>query len=130
MGAGSGEGGKVSKGIPKQKIAVYDLDDAERLASELAASDILSNATRVGMHPLEEVSLITDASLFRKNLVVTDVIYKPEKTRLLQDAEAAGCKVVGGLGMIIYQGAEAAKFNFDNTVKVLQEGWSEAMPEK
>ena len=40
---------------------------------------------------------------------MTDVVYEPEKTKLLQDAEAAGCKVIGGLGMLIYQGAAAAK---------------------
>ena len=32
-----------------------------------------------------------------------------EESKLLQDAEAAGCKTVGGLGMLIYQGAAAAK---------------------
>lgn len=68
------------------------MDDAERLAAEIRTSDILSNATRVGMHPLENISIITDHSLFRKELVVTDVVYEPEKTKLLQDAEAAGCK--------------------------------------
>ena len=97
------------KAFPSQKITVYDMDDAERLAAEIRTSDILSNATRVGMHPLENISIITDHSLFRKELVVTDVVYEPEKTKLLQDAEAAGCKTVGGLGMLIYQGAAAAK---------------------
>lgn len=95
--------------FPEQKITLYDLDDAKRLAEEIKTSDILSNATKVGMHPLEDVSLITDHSLFRKELVVTDVVYDPEKTKLLQEAEAAGCKVIGGLGMLIYQGAAAAK---------------------
>ena len=85
------------------------MDDNEKLAAEIRTSDILSNATRVGMHPLENISIITDHSLFRKELVVTDVVYEPEKTKLLQDAEAAGCKTVGGLGMLIYQGAAAAK---------------------
>ena len=88
---------EYQKAFPSQKITVYDMDDT------------LSNATRVGMHPLENISIITDHSLFRKELVVTDVVYEPEKTKLLQDAEAAGCKTVGGLGMLIYQGAAAAK---------------------
>lgn len=100
---------EYQQAFPEQKITVYDLDDTEKLEAEIRTSDILSNATRVGMHPLEEISLITDASLFRKDLVVTDVVYEPEKTKLLQEAEAAGCKTVGGLGMLIYQGAAAAK---------------------
>lgn len=95
--------------FPEQKIALYDLDDTEKLAEEIKTSDILSNATKVGMHPMEGMSIITDPTLFRKELVVTDVVYEPEKTKLLQDAEAAGCKVIGGLGMLIYQGAAAAK---------------------
>ena len=70
------------KAFPSQKITVYDMDDAERLAAEIRTSDILSNATRVGMHPLENISIITDHSLFRKELVVTDVVYEPEKTKL------------------------------------------------
>lgn len=95
--------------FPNQKIALFDLDDREKLAEEIKTSDILSNATKVGMHPLEDLSIITDKAWFRKELVVTDVVYDPEKTKLLKDAEAAGCKAIGGLGMLIYQGAAAAK---------------------
>lgn len=95
--------------FPNQKIALFDLDDREKLAEEIKTSDILSNATKVGMHPLEDLSIITDKTWFRKELVVTDVVYDPEKTKLLKDAEAAGCKAIGGLGMLIYQGAAAAK---------------------
>ncbi len=100
---------EYQKAFPSQKIAVFDMDDTEKLAEEIRTSDILSNATRVGMPPLEDMSIITDHSLFRKDLVVTDVVYEPEKTKLLREAEAVGCKTVGGLGMLIYQGAAAAK---------------------
>lgn len=100
---------EYQEAFPQQKITLYDLDNSEQLVKEVQTSDILTNATKVGMHPLEDKSLITDTSLFRKDLVVTDVVYDPEKTKLLHDAEAAGCKVIGGLGMLIYQGAAAAK---------------------
>ena len=69
--------------------------------------DILSNATRVGMAPDVERSVITDQSCFRPELVVTDVVYAPPETKLLQDARAAGCKTCDGLGMLLCQGAEA-----------------------
>ena len=36
-------------------------------------------------------------------MVVTDLVYTPLKTRLLQEAEAAGCTVVDGLGMLLHQ---------------------------
>lgn len=100
---------EYQEAFPQQKITLYDLDNSEQLIKEIQTSDILTNATKVGMHPLEDKSLITDTSLFRKDLVVADVVYDPEKTKLLHDAEAAGCKVIGGLGMLIYQGAAAAK---------------------
>lgn len=69
--------------------------------------DILSNATRVGMAPYENVSNITDLSWFRRDLVVTDVVYSPAETRMLREARAAGCRTCDGLGMLLCQGAEA-----------------------
>ena len=59
------------------------------------------------MAPDVERSVITDQSCFRPELVVTDVVYAPPETKLLQDARAAGCKTCDGLGMLLCQGAEA-----------------------
>jgi len=61
------------------------------------------------MHPDEDQSPIKDTSVFRKDLVVADVVYNPKKTKLLQEAEAAGCTTVPGIGMLLWQGAEAFK---------------------
>jgi shikimate dehydrogenase len=41
----------------------------------------------------------------RAGLVVMDIVYNPLKTRLLQEAEAAGCVTIDGLSMFVYQGA-------------------------
>ena len=49
------------------------------------------------------------SSDLREELVVSDVVYNPRKTRLLTDAEAAGCRIVPGVGMLLWQGAEAFK---------------------
>lgn len=59
------------------------------------------------MAPNEDASLIEDTGWFRKDLVVTDAVYAPPQTRLLKEAEAAGCVVCNGLGMLLCQGAEA-----------------------
>ena len=91
---------------PACKITLQDLDDREALQEAIASADILSNATRVGMAPLENESSI-DPSFFRPDLVVTDVVYAPPRTKMLRDAETAGCKTCDGLGMLLCQGAEA-----------------------
>lgn len=99
----------IKKEVPECAVNLYDLEDIQKLNDKIAASDILVNATHVGMHPHEEQSPIKDTSIFRKDLVVADVVYNPRKTKLLEDAEAAGCKTVGGIGMLLWQGAEAFK---------------------
>lgn len=99
----------IKKEVPECAVNLYDLEDIQKLNDKIVASDILVNATHVGMHPHEEQSPIKDTSIFRKDLVVADVVYNPRKTKLLEDAEAAGCKTVGGIGMLLWQGAEAFK---------------------
>lgn len=99
----------INKEIPSCKVSLFDLADAKKLHEEIQSSDILVNATTIGMHPSTENSVINDLSAFRKDLVVTDVVYNPRETKLLLDAKNAGCKTIGGLGMLLWQGAEAFK---------------------
>lgn len=89
------------------RAAIFDNDDQKALKDSLEDSHILVNATSVGMEPNTDASLITDVSLFRPQLAVADIIYEPRKTRLLSLAKAAGCPVMNGLYMLLYQGAEA-----------------------
>ena len=97
----------IAKAAPECSLSLHDLDDGRDLYKTIRRCDILSNATRVGMAPEVERSVITDQSCFRPELVVTDVVYAPPETKLLQDAKAAGCKTCDGLGMLLCQGAEA-----------------------
>ncbi|MGI6010538.1 MAG: shikimate dehydrogenase [Ruminococcus sp.] len=89
------------------RAAIYDNADTKSLKNSLETSDILVNATSVGMEPDTQNSLITDISMFPKELAVADIIYEPRKTRLLSLAESAGCPTMNGLYMLLYQGAEA-----------------------
>ena len=82
-------------------------DNGRLVGHNTDGCDILSTATRVGMAPYENVSNITDLSWFRRDLVVTDVVYSPAETRMLREARAAGCRTCDGLGMLLCQGAEA-----------------------
>lgn len=99
----------IKKEVPECVVNLCDLEDIQKLNEEITSSDILVNATRVGMHPSEDQSPIKDTNVFRKELVVADVVYNPKKTKLLEEAESAGCKIVTGIGMLLWQGAEAFK---------------------
>ncbi len=77
-------------------------------ASISANFDIIINATSVGMSPNIDASPITDECL-HKGQVVCDIVYTPPRTKLLQMAEANGCKIVTGEGMLVHQGLESFK---------------------
>ncbi|MEO3947832.1 shikimate dehydrogenase [Gorillibacterium sp. CAU 1737] len=72
----------------------------------LAGAELVVNTTRAGMHPDVEESPLT-RSLLHPGLLVSDIVYNPRETQLLKDALAAGCRVHGGLGMFVHQGAYA-----------------------
>lgn len=86
-----------------------DLADTEELRRRIASSALLTNATSVGMSPAESETPIPDVSMFRPDLVISDVIYHPQKTRLLREAQEAGCHIFNGMYMLLYQGAAAFK---------------------
>lgn len=98
---------KIKAAVPECIVNVYDIDDAKRMKEEMQTADIFVNATIVGMKPMEDQSIIKDLSLLRPELVVADIVYNPEETKLLKDAKAAGCTCVGGKGMLVWQGASA-----------------------
>lgn len=91
------------------KISLYDFEDSSVLRREVSESAILTNASSVGMAPNTDLSIITDATMFHKDLIVSDVIYNPRETQLLKLARETGCATQNGLLMLLYQGAEAFK---------------------
>ena len=100
---------KIRAHVPGCTVNLYDLADKETFYKEIGSSDIFTNATRVGMKPMDDQSLVEDTGMFRKDLVVSDVVYNPRTTKLLADAKAAGCRTIPGIGMLLWQGAEAFK---------------------
>ncbi|MEM2960942.1 MAG: shikimate dehydrogenase [Candidatus Bathyarchaeia archaeon] len=79
------------------------LDD-EALERELKDSDILINATSLGMKP-NDAKTPVKLELLHSNLTVFDIVYEPLETRLLREARSVGAKTVDGLSMLIHQGA-------------------------
>jgi len=86
-------------------IEVFELLP-DYLEKALEHADILANATSVGMSPDSGKSLVP-AQLIRPGLVAVDIVYNPVRTKLLQDAAAAGAVIVEGLDMLVWQGALA-----------------------
>ncbi len=95
---------KLAEKCPECKVTVEHLEDKEDLEEAINKADIVINATIMGMKPHQDVTLV-DKSLFRKDLVVADTVYSPEKTKMILEAEEAGCKAIGGVGMLQQQGA-------------------------
>lgn len=89
------------------KATLYDLADLDKLKEEIADSYLFANATGMGMKPLEGQTYIPDKSFFRKDLIVTDVVYFPRETEMLRIAKEVGCKTMNGLGMMLFQGSAA-----------------------
>jgi len=86
-----------------KKIAAGSLSPSD-IQSNIRDSDILINATSVGMKPKADESPVAP-KLFRSNLAIMDIVYNPLETKLSKEAKAAGAKVVSGVEMLIYQGA-------------------------
>lgn len=74
------------------------------IEAELAKTKVLVNATSVGLRG-DETPI--PGELIPPDLLVMDLIYNPARTRLLRDAEAAGCQVLNGELMLLHQGAAA-----------------------
>jgi shikimate dehydrogenase len=82
------------------------LDD-EALRNGLADAGLLINTTSVGMHPHPEESPVGNGQSLHPGLVVYDIVFNPLDTLLMKQARAAGAKAVGGIEMLVYQGAKS-----------------------
>jgi 3-dehydroquinate dehydratase/shikimate dehydrogenase len=116
---GSGGVGKaIAVGLLARGAQVALTDGNDQRAVELAArlkcrpvpwaeryavpAEILVNATPLGMHPkIQETPY--DKQRLRAGMVVFDVVYNPECTQLLLDAQSRDCKTVSGLDMFVRQ---------------------------
>jgi len=68
-------------------------------------TDILVNATSIGLYPEVDARPDLDYATVSSNMIVNDVIPNPPRTPFLREAEKRGAKTLDGLGMLVYQGA-------------------------
>ena len=90
-----------------QKTAVHVIEaflDEQSLKTALAEARVLIHCTPIGMSPKTGTSCVS-TSLLRPGLTVMDIVYNPRETKLLADAKAAGCRIISGLEMFLYQAA-------------------------
>ena len=94
----------------------------EALGQHMPNVDVLVNTTNIGLSPNVDRTPI-DHKLLRKDLLVSDIVYNPIRTRLLREAEKKGCMTLSGIGMFVNQGAEAFKIwtGIDAPVKDMRE---------
>ena len=95
-------------GVNGKNFKTVQVTTFNDFANISANFDIIINATSVGMSPNIDESPITGDCL-HKGQVVCDIVYTPPRTKLLQIAEAKGCKIVTGEGMLVHQGLESFK---------------------
>jgi shikimate dehydrogenase len=94
---------------PSCATGIVSLCDREQLDRVLASSDLLINATPVGMYPRVEDSLGINLAYLPKHACVADLIYNPAETVLLREAASLGYRTMNGAGMLAHQGALALK---------------------
>lgn len=92
-----------------QRFGNFEGRSLASLAPIVERADLLVNTTSVGMHPNVEETPVP-ANMLHPGLTVSDIVYNPLTTRLLREAAERGCRVHGGLGMFIYQGAYAFEY--------------------
>ena len=72
----------------------------------LPSTDILVNATPIGTIGGSEGEAVTTADELSGTKLVYDLVYNPEETELLRRAKIAGVKTLGGMEMLVAQGAQ------------------------
>ena len=87
------------------KVDLFALEDVSKLQARITDSDLLVNATSVGMDGLSQP--IPTSIVLPEKLLVADVIYQPFETPFLKWARNQGNQSINGLGMLLYQAAEA-----------------------
>lgn len=95
-------------GAPPGSIVPRAWTDARSLQGPLADSELIVNTTTIGMkHGPAEGESPVPAKLIPSRALVYDIVYNPSETPLLAEARSAGARTIGGLPMLVYQGAAA-----------------------
>jgi len=93
------------QGDPNMEIAALRWEEIG-FEDVISGCDLVVNCTSIGMrHSSTEGQAPLEARLIPGGTLVYDVVYNPVETPLLREAKKAGARVLGGLPMLVYQGA-------------------------
>ena len=101
----AGRGWTLAALLSEQTPAEAELVTWNRTFAVPEGTDIVINATSIGLFPDVDARLDLDVETLRPGMVVADVIPNPPRTPLIREAEARGCTVLDGIGMLVNQGA-------------------------
>lgn len=106
-------------------INIKDINNDKSLLETMNVSDVIIQATSVGMGNTD--SVVSSSDYFNKNSIVVDIIYNPFETTFLKFAKQKGCKCFNGLDMLLHQGAIAhelftgSKMNLEECKRVMED---------
>lgn len=95
--------------LASKLISNVNSSDISEISKFISDADILIDTTPIGLHPNVSDEPIVKAEDIHEELVVNDIVYNPNETALLKEAIKANAKVVYGIKMLLYQGAESFK---------------------
>jgi len=99
---------KLALELKANVITVLESNKGSEFEGVVSSAELLVNCTPIGMkHSPSESQSPVAGELISPGSLVYDVVYNPIKTTLLKEAEKRGARVVGGLSMLVYQGAES-----------------------
>jgi shikimate dehydrogenase len=105
----------LRQNLPHADIHVVAMGESS-LAAHLPHTDIVVNATSIGMHPSDPMVLpLTELG---PRHLVCDIVYRPLHTPLLRAAQRQGARTVDGLGMLLHQGARAFEIWTEHTFPI------------
>ena len=107
----------LNRTVAKAESLAADLDSgrtrvtvgslAEDHAEQIRACGLLINSTSAGMFPQAQVSPLADGRGLHRDMLVVDIVYKPQRTVLMKQAGKEGARALNGLGMLAQQGARS-----------------------
>ncbi|MEZ4666622.1 MAG: shikimate dehydrogenase [Anaerolineae bacterium] len=111
---------------------IFDVNTCTLDEAVEQSPSLIVNTTPVGMWPNVDESPWINGVAFPENIVLYDMIYRPQRTRLMEMAEAHGGQAVSGLGMLVRQGAAAFKIwtGLEPPIDVMFKAAQEALQER